>query len=156
MSGMGGKRTLGSVTCNHADQGAISCRDDCCWGRFESRAGLSDICKPDADLHDKIPVLSPDLIAAEVEITTDVRSTPSPPLEARIISMIQGKYAGSLLRIEPQVISSCDGFPYPGQRGIVVGRVVQSSDGVLVIDPIRAPSANQIREDKAVLSNKPT
>ena len=94
-------------------------------------------------LHDKVPTLAPGLIAVEVEITTDVRSASRPPLEGRIISMIRGKYAGSLLRIEPQVISSCDGFPYPGQRGIVVGRVLRSSGDALVVDPVRAPSANQ-------------
>jgi len=46
-------------------------------------------------LHDELPALTPELVAAQVEITTDVRSLPRPPLEARIITMIHGSYSGS-------------------------------------------------------------
>ena len=112
------------------------------WSWYPVRLRPVDRREPDAILHDKVPTLTSGLIAAEVEITTDIRSAGRPPLEARIISMIQGKYAGSLMRIEPQVISSCDGFPYPGQRGVIVGRVLTSSEVLLVVDPVRAPSAS--------------
>lgn len=60
-------------------------------------------------------------MVAEVEITTDVRSTERPPLEARIIAMVQGDYTGEKLRIDQQLVSSCDGVPYPGDRGFVIG-----------------------------------
>ncbi len=110
-------------------------------------------------LHRVLPVLPKGVVAAEVEITTDIRSPARPPLEARIISMIKGGYKGRKLRIAPQIISSCDGFPYPGSRGFAVGRVLLSSKDVLVIDPIREPSANdRMRQSKrdAVAYDMPT
>jgi hypothetical protein len=91
-------------------------------------------------LHDRLPRLPAGVIAAEVEIVTDVRSEPEPPLEARIIRMIRGNYRGTRLRIDPTRVTSCDGVPLPGQRGIVVGRVLSVSDEMLVVDAIRAPS----------------
>ena len=95
-------------------------------------------------LHQTLPALPEGMVAAEVEITSDIRSPGRPPLEARIISMVSGDDAGTKLRIEPRVISSCDGFPSPGTRGFAVGRILSSSEEALVIDPIRAPSAVEL------------
>lgn len=96
-------------------------------------------------LHQTLPALLDGMVAAEVEITTDVRSPERPPLEARIISMVKGDYVGTKLRFEPSYISSCDGFPSPGSRGFAVGYIVSRSVEALEIDPIRAPSDREIR-----------
>src|SRR5688572_6701426 len=72
-------------------------------------------------LHETLPAIPEGAVAAEVEITTDVRSPVNVPLEARIISMRAGRYTGTKIRIEPQFVSSCDGFPYRGEQGFVVG-----------------------------------
>lgn len=100
-------------------------------------------------LHKRLPELGPGLVAAEVEIVTDVRSDSRPPLEARIIRMISGDYAGTRLRIEPLMQTSCDGVPYPGTRGFVIGRVLSASDEILVVDPLRAPSAIELHRQRA-------
>jgi hypothetical protein len=95
-------------------------------------------------LHRTLPALPDGVVAAEVQVITDKYSPERPPLEARIISMIKGDYAGTKLRIEPHFISSCDVFPQPGDRGFAVGRVLSRSKEALVIDPIRAPSAGEL------------
>jgi hypothetical protein len=100
-------------------------------------------------LHDTLPPLPPGVVAAEVEIVTDVRSQADVPLEARIVRMISGDYRGSRLRIDRNIVSSCDGVPYPGMRGIVVGRVLSVSDEMLVVDAIRAPSALERQRQRA-------
>jgi hypothetical protein len=105
-------------------------------------------------LHEALPDLPEGAVAVEVEITTDVRSAGNPPLEARIISMIEGDFEGTKLRFDPRINTSCDGYPYLGTRGIAVGYVLSTSDGILVIDPIRAPSAVE-RERQNALSAEP-
>lgn len=80
------------------------------------------------------------MVAAQVEILSRANSPRDLSIEARIVSMLRGTYSGETLRIEPSVITSCDGIPAAGTRGIVIGRVVPSADGVLVIDPVRGPS----------------
>jgi hypothetical protein len=101
-------------------------------------------------LHEKLPALPADAVAAEVEVVTDVRAPPGwRAMDVRIIRMIRGQYRGRTIRIEPKAYSSCDGWPYPGTRGIVVGSVLSSSDEALVVDPIRAPSAEDLRRQAA-------
>jgi len=101
-------------------------------------------------LHERLPRLPAGAIAAEVEIVTDARSEARPPLEARIIRMIRGSYRGTRLRIDRHMVSSCDGVPYPGMRGIVVGMVLSQTDELLVIDAIRAPSALERERQRPV------
>ena len=96
-------------------------------------------------LHETLPALPDGAVAAEVEITADVRSTPHPSLEARIISMIVGDYAGSKMRIEPRMRTSCDAVPSLGSRGIIAGLVLARSEEALVIDAIRAQSETKLR-----------
>jgi hypothetical protein len=91
-------------------------------------------------LHKTLPELPEGTIAADVEITTNARRTAHGRSEARIVSMIKGRYRGTKLIIEPSIVTSCDGIPHLGERGFVVGRVVSSSEDALVIDPIRVPS----------------
>lgn len=89
-------------------------------------------------LHDAAPVLSPDQVAAEVRIVS-VRGGPMLVIEAEVLRMIQGRYAGSKLVIRPSYVTNCDRFEGVGARGVVVGRRTAESGGVLEIDPIRAP-----------------
>ena len=101
-------------------------------------------------LHSALPSLADGVVAAEVEIITDVRSPSSSNImDARVITMIRGDYRGDRIRIDPQYRTSCDRFPSPGTRGIVVGRILSTSESVLVIDPIRAPSAFEVRRRRA-------
>jgi hypothetical protein len=88
------------------------------------------------------------MIAAEVEIVTDVGST-FKPIETRVVRMIEGDFKGSTIRIEPTYWSSCDSLPYPGSRGILVGRVLSSTGDVLIVDPVRALSQRQLKEQSA-------
>jgi hypothetical protein len=101
-------------------------------------------------LHTILPAIPPGAVAAEVEIITDVRSADRPPLEARILSMIVGDFKGTRLRFDPQIITSCDGFPSPGTRGIAVGYIRSASDDVLLIDPIREPSESERQRQPAL------
>jgi hypothetical protein len=103
-------------------------------------------------LHDRLPAALPaGTIAAEVEVITDIRAPGAGDraMNTRVIRMMRGKYAGRTIRVAPTYISSCDGWPYPGTRGIVVGRVLSSSDGVLAVDPIRGPSVAQQQREAA-------
>jgi hypothetical protein len=106
-------------------------------------------------LHRTLPALPPGVVAAEVEIITDVRSSDRPFLEGEIISMIVGEFEGTRLRFDPQITTSCDGYPYPGTRGIAVGYVRSASDDILVIDPIREPSASE-RQRQPSLDTEPS
>lgn len=93
-------------------------------------------------LHETLPPLEPGMVAAEVEIVTDVRKDGG-PLEAQVLLMLEGSYAPAMIKIEPTVHSSCDGIPSVGTRGIVVGYVLSSTGDQLVVDPLRAPSERQ-------------
>ena len=62
---------------------------------------------------------------------------------------LEGDFKGSTIRIEPTYWSSCDSLPYPGSRGILVGRVLSSTGDVLVVDPVRALSQRQLEEQAA-------
>lgn len=97
-------------------------------------------------LYSSLPALSADMIAARVEILTDTRSLRDVRIEARLIAMLQGSYAGKRLRIEPVFVTSCDAFPQAGEEGILVGKVLRKEKGVLVIDVVRAPSINELRQ----------
>lgn len=92
-------------------------------------------------LFDALPAVPPGAFAARVQIIA--RDTHGPEIRARIVAMIVGDYAGSILGLQPSHYTSCDRFPMPGETGIVVGRVISSSPEALVIDPVRAPSAVQ-------------
>jgi hypothetical protein len=95
-------------------------------------------------LHERLPrPLPAGTVAAEVEIAADVRTSLTQPIDARIIRMLRGHYRGTRLRIDRTVVTSCDADPSPGSRGIVVGRILSRTDALLVIDPIRAPSARE-------------
>lgn len=89
------------------------------------------------------PALSADMIAAEVEVLSEPSSLRGVRIEARVISMLKGAYAGTRLRIEPEFVTSCDAFPAVGARGVVIGKRLREEDGVLVIDIIRAPSLDE-------------
>ena len=91
------------------------------------------------------PALSADMIAAEVEILSDPSSLGVGGIDARVITMLRGDYAGKRLRIEPEVVTSCDAIPTAGARGVVIGKVLREEDGVLVIDIVRAPSLAEQR-----------
>lgn len=91
-------------------------------------------------LHRTLPAVPQGAIAARVEILPGTPSGHQVRIRARILSMLRGSYDGSTLLIEPRMLSSCDGIPTAGEKGIVVGRVVSSSPEALVIDPVRAPS----------------
>jgi hypothetical protein len=88
-------------------------------------------------LHDAAPALSPDQVAAEVRIVR-VEGGPMVVIEAEVLRMIQGRYAGSKLIIRPSYVTSCDRFEGAGARGVVVGLETAGSGGALEIDPIRA------------------
>ena len=113
---------------------------------FISVPGVAHACSgPFADrpyFHETLPPMSEGMVAAEVEILTERPRKVSLPLliTARVIRMVHGSYAGHLLRIEQQVVTSCDAIPTAGGQGIVVGRVLPSSDGALTIEPMLAPS----------------
>jgi len=100
-------------------------------------------------LHHTLPAVPDGAVAAEVEISAEVPTPSRPHVEARIISMIAGDFAGSKLIFDPRGTSSCDRFPSPGERGIAVGYVLSASEGVLVIDPVRAPSLTEQRQQNA-------
>ncbi|MBB5686951.1 hypothetical protein [Sphingobium boeckii] len=91
-----------------------------------------------------------DIIAADVQIVAVNRST----VEARVIAMRQGSYAGKNILLKPEVISSCDVFPRVGAVGTVVGSILSSTDQMLVIDPITGPSLpaenRDVEQQKAV------
>jgi len=86
-------------------------------------------------LHAAAPVLSPDQIAAEVRIVRVEGNA----IETEVLRMIQACYAGSKLIIRPSYVTNCDRFEGAGARGVIVGVETAGSDGVLEIDPIRAP-----------------
>jgi len=90
------------------------------------------------------------MVAARVEILTDTHSLRDVRIEARLIAMLQGSYAGKRLRIEPVLVTSCDAFPQAGEEGIVVGKVLRKDKGVLVIDVVRAPSINELRRSASL------
>jgi hypothetical protein len=91
-------------------------------------------------LHESLPEIPDGAVAARVEILTSTYSLHDVRIEARIVSMLGGSYPGTRIRLEPRHVTSCDSFPSAGETGIVVGYVISSSDDLLIVDPIRAPS----------------
>ena len=95
-------------------------------------------------LHTSLPDDVEYEVAAQVEITALTATTFPGEAEGRILSMIRGNYSGAKVVIRNLGGTSCDSFPMPGQKGIVLGRTISSSDDALVIDPIRTLSERQI------------
>jgi hypothetical protein len=93
--------------------------------------------------HKSLPFLPEGMVAAEVEILNGPSSDHA-EMRARIISMLRGSYSGTEIRLAPRIIMSCNGWARSGDRGIVVGTVISSSETELVIDPMWAPSQREI------------
>jgi hypothetical protein len=91
-------------------------------------------------LHRSLPPMAQGMIAAEVEIVGDRGAGGDVAIEARVVAMLRGDFSGTTMRIEPQFVTSCDAFPRIGDKGVLVGRPVSTANGVLVVDPVRAPS----------------
>ena len=83
-------------------------------------------------------------VAAEVEIISLTGKTFPAEAEGRILSMIRGSHSGKIIVLRNLGGTSCDTFPMPGQKGIVLGRIISSADDVLVIDPVRTMSEREI------------
>jgi len=92
-------------------------------------------------LFEELPAVPPGAVAARVVILAD--DPRHAGTRGRILAMLVGDYAGTMLRLEPAYYTSCDRFPQPGDAGIVVGRILSSTPDELVVDPIRAPSPLQ-------------
>lgn len=86
--------------------------------------------------HATLPTLPDRSVAMNVEIVAVSQAA----IEGRIIAMVRGRYSGARFRIALQGVNSCDGRVRPGDRGLLVGRIVSASEEALVIDPIRGPS----------------
>lgn len=99
-------------------------------------------------LHQSLPPVPEDAVAARVEILTSNRSGSRVEIVGRVISMLKGSYPGPRVKIAPSAITSCDAFPKVGQIGIVAGSVRSSSKDELTIDPIRTPTAGERMEQK--------
>lgn len=91
-------------------------------------------------LHERLPRLpGPNVIAAEVVIGGGIWSATESKTEARIVRMIQGRYRGRSLWIDLSRMSSCDVQPQAGQRGFLVGYILSSANGTLLIQAIPGP-----------------
>ena len=115
--------------------------------------GSAEACVDPAELQPylrrELPQIPNDAVAAEVEIVSTSDTLPHIIIEARIIRMLSGTHAGARMRIQPRTVSSCSGIPTVGARGIVVGRVLSSSDDLLVIDPVPGPTWREERDLRA-------
>jgi hypothetical protein len=94
-------------------------------------------------VHQTIPD-SKTAVAAQVEIVAMRRiDAISGESEGRIIKMLRGSYAGPKIIVRTQ-LTSCDQLPWPGEKGIVAGEVISSTDDALVISPVRTLSEREI------------
>jgi len=90
-------------------------------------------------LHRAPPSTPGDVFAAEVEIADEYTYALKTPIRARVLKVLQGSYTDQEIMIAPQILTSCDRFPARGARGVIVGKATRSKEGVLMVDPIRAP-----------------
>jgi hypothetical protein len=106
-------------------------------------------CRTAAQMHgyvfSSLPPLQPGEVAARVEIVSVKGPLGRLEIDARIVAMLQGAYSGARLRMTASGGSNCDLPPRAGDVGIVVGRVVASSDDALVIEPNRSPAPDYVR-----------
>jgi hypothetical protein len=63
---------------------------------------------------------------------------------AKIIRMIKGEYSGTRMIIVPASLNSCNSFPRDGDRGFVVGWVIDSSSNALVLKALSDRSLNDL------------
>ena len=95
-------------------------------------------------VHQSLPDNPKAVVAAQVEIVamrpTDAISGES---EGRIIKMLRGSYSGSKIIVRTY-LTSCDQLPWPGEKGIVAGEVISSTDEALIIRPVRTLSEREI------------
>lgn len=95
-------------------------------------------------LHRSLPADGKYEVAVEVEISA-LRAGPIlREAEGRILSLIRGNYAGTRVIVRNLGLTSCDSLPSPGQKGIILGKIISSSPDALIIDPIRTLSEREI------------
>ena len=95
-------------------------------------------------VHKSLPDSPRAAVAAQVEIVSmRMNDAISGESEGRIVKMLRGSYSGSEIIIRSH-LTSCDQLPLPGQKGIVAGEVISSTDEALIIKPVRTKSERQI------------
>jgi hypothetical protein len=90
-------------------------------------------------LFDALPEVPAGAVAARVEILSNRWDPAHPAIRARVISMLRGSYSGPALILEPKFASNCEVPPPPGAVGIVIGKSISTSGGVLRVEPVIAP-----------------
>ena len=95
-------------------------------------------------VHQSLPDNPKAVVAAQVEITAmRPKDGGWGESEGRIIKMIRGDYSGSRIIVRTD-LTSCDHLPWPGEKGIVAGEVIASTNEALIILPVRTLSQIQI------------
>lgn len=94
-------------------------------------------------LHKSLDTVGEAEFIAEVEVLTRTTSLKDVRIFARVVSVLRGSHTAANVTITPQVVTSCDGFPGMGERGIIAGKISAVSDQNIVLDPVRAPPARR-------------
>jgi hypothetical protein len=79
-------------------------------------------------------------VAVEAEVVADSGAF----IDARVIKVLRGVDVAKVLRLPGESRGGCRSFPAVGDRGIIVGVLLSSLNGVSEISPIWAISADSI------------
>ncbi len=108
------------------------------WAGYVLTAGCPTFSDMRPILHAEVPDDLSNDIAVEIEIIAVPRTAPQGTYEARVERVIKGEGIGKRILFRSNSISSCDGFPGVGARGILVGNIVQRDHGELLMSIRRA------------------
>lgn len=111
-----------------------------------SLPSVAHACRDDttSTMRQEIPWSESGQIVAEVEVDGLVEVKPL-RWGAKIIRMIKGSYSGTRMIIAPASLDSCNVFPVIGNRGFILGWVIDSSSEALVVEALSDLSNNELR-----------
>lgn len=91
-------------------------------------------------LHRSLETVGDAEFVAEVEVLDYPWGPRGVVISARILSIMRGASSAHEITMDIRGMSSCDINPRTGERGLIAGRIRETSDRGFVIDAVRGPS----------------